>query len=54
MSHIDELVRIAGKDSICTDKAELMCYAYDSSLDSQLNKYMPDAVFTPNIRTVSS
>ncbi|WP_371378349.1 FAD-binding oxidoreductase [Sporomusa aerivorans] len=47
MSHIDELVKIAGKDSICTEQAELMCYAYDSSLDSQLNKYMPDAVFTP-------
>jgi glycolate oxidase len=47
MSHIDELVKIAGKESICTNQAELMCYAYDSSLDSQLNKYLPDAVFTP-------
>ncbi len=47
MSHIDELVKIAGKESICTNQADLMCYAYDSSLDSQLNKYLPDAVFTP-------
>ncbi|MBP2636397.1 MAG: putative FAD-linked oxidoreductase [Firmicutes bacterium] len=44
---IEQLITIAGQDKICSDQAELMCYAYDSSLDSQLNKYMPDAVFTP-------
>ena len=33
MSHIDELVKIAGKESICTNQAELMCYAYESSRD---------------------
>ncbi|MDF2569135.1 MAG: putative FAD-linked oxidoreductase, partial [Sporomusa sp.] len=46
-SQIDQLIKIAGQDRICTNQADLMCYAYDSSLDSQLNKYMPDAVFTP-------
>ncbi len=46
-SHIDQIVKIAGQDRVCTNQADLMCYAYDSSLDSQLNKYLPDAVFTP-------
>jgi glycolate oxidase len=46
-NHIEQLVKIAGQDRICTEQADLMCYAYDSSLDSQLHKYMPAAVFTP-------
>ncbi len=46
-SHINELVKLAGSGGIYTTEADRMCYAYDSSLDSQLHKYLPDAVFKP-------
>jgi len=46
-NQITELRKIAGEDRIHTSSADLMCYSYDSSLDSQLNNYMPDAVFSP-------
>lgn len=48
-NQINELRKIAGQGKFCTEQADLMCYAYDSSLDSQLNKYMPDAVFIPKV-----
>jgi hypothetical protein len=41
-SQLAELIAIAGSDRIQTTPTALACYAYDSSLDSQLNNYMPD------------
>ncbi len=52
-NQITELRKIAGEDRIHTSSADLMCYSYDSSLDSQLNNYMPDAVFSPRSPRIS-
>lgn len=44
---IKQLVDLAGEKLILTTKTDLLCYAYDSSLESQLNQYLPSAVFAP-------
>lgn len=48
-AQLEKLRKIAGNDRIHTEKSALLCYAYDSSLESQIRRYMPEAVFVPQI-----
>lgn len=41
---------IVGNDRCFTAEADRLCYAYDSSLESQLNKWVPDLVVQPSDR----
>ncbi|MDF2501068.1 MAG: putative FAD-linked oxidoreductase [Anaerosporomusa subterranea] len=47
-SQLQQLVAIAGEKSILTAKSDILCYSYDSSLESQLQQYLPSAVFIPD------
>ncbi|EGO62430.1 FAD-binding oxidoreductase [Acetonema longum] len=46
-TQLGKLRKIAGHDRIHTEESALLCYAYDSSLESQIRSYMPEAVFVP-------
>ena len=46
-NQLQKLIAIAGETAILTAKSDLLCYAYDSSLESQLGDYLPSAVFVP-------
>lgn len=55
ISQLQQLIAIAGNHAILSAKSDLLSYSYDSSLESQINQYLPSAVFIPeNVQTISA
>jgi len=42
------LERILSPSAVLSSAEDMLCYSYDSSFDSQLNRYLPDAVVLPS------
>jgi len=47
---IAQIRKIVGEERCFEGEVERLCYAYDSSLESQLNRWMPDLVVQPQNR----
>lgn len=47
---ISRIRKIVGEERCFSKEVDLICYAYDSSLESQLNRWVPDLVVQPQHR----